>query len=104
MSTTVNRKVVRFKSDPKRVIARFFFPGPESRVETIIQKVAGMPEEAARLTLNQCLRDFSFRHRNISRIFQKHFDRVRDIVNDRIADLNLLSSYKKLLIGAYFTA
>jgi len=104
MSTTVNRKPVRFKSDPKRVIARFFFPGPESRVEAIIQKVVGMPEEAARLTLNQCLRDFSFRHRNISRIFQKHFDRIRGIVNDRIADLNLLSMYKKLLIGAFFTA
>jgi predicted GH43/DUF377 family glycosyl hydrolase/CheY-like chemotaxis protein len=104
MSTTVNRKAVRFNSDPKRVIARFFFPGPETRVQAIIQKVVGMPEEAARLTLNQCLRDFSFRHRNISRIYQKHFERVRDIMNGRNGDLNLLSTYKKLLIGAYFTS
>ncbi len=104
MSTTVNRKAVRFNSDPKRVIARFFFPGPETRVQAIIQKVVGMPEEAARLTLNQCLRDFSFRHRNISRIYQKHFERVREIMNGRNGDLNLLSTYKKLLIGAYFTS
>ena len=104
MSTTVIRKPVRFTSDPKRVIARFFFPGPETRVQAIIQKVSDMPEEAARLTLNQCLRDFSFRHRNVSRIYQKHFDRVRDIMNGRNGDLNLLSAYKKLLIGAYFTS
>jgi len=104
MSTTVNRKSVRFTSDPKRVIARFFFPGPETRVEAIITKVAGMPDEAARLTLNQSLREFSFRHRNISRVYQKNFDRVRDIMNGRIGDLNLLTPYKKLLIGAYFTS
>lgn len=104
MSTTVNRKPVRFNSDPKRVIARFFFPGPGTRVEAIIKKVANMPDEAARLTLNQCLRDFSFRHRNISRVYQKHFDRVRDIMNGRIGDLDLLSPYKKLLIGAYLTS
>ncbi|MFA5814841.1 MAG: response regulator [Bacteroidales bacterium] len=104
MSTTVNRKPVRFNSDPKRVIARFFFPGPGTRVEAIIKKVANMPDEAARLTLNQCLRDFSFRHRNISKVYQKHFDRVRDIMNGRIGDLDLLSPYKKLLIGAYLTS
>lgn len=104
MSTTVKRKSVRFTSDPKRVIARFFFPGPASRVEAILQIVIEMPEEAARLTLSQCLRDFSFRHRNISRVFQKNFDRIRNIMNSRIVDLNLLSSYKKLLVGAYFTS
>ncbi|MFA6126917.1 MAG: response regulator [Bacteroidales bacterium] len=104
MSTSVNRKPVRFKSDPKRVIARFFFPGPESRVQAIIEKVSGMPEEAARLTLNQCLRDFSFRHRNISRIFQRHFDRVSGIMNGRNGDMSQLSQHKKMLIGAFFTS
>ena len=69
MSTTINRKPIRFYSDSKRVIARFFYPGPESRVQSIIQKVSDMPEEAAQVTLNQSLRDFSNRHRNISKIF-----------------------------------
>ena len=104
MSIKVFRKPVRFYSDPKRVITRFFFPGPETRVQSIIKKVIDMPDQAAKLTLNQSLRDFSSRHRNISRIFQMHFDRARDIMNGRNGDLNKLPDFKKLLIGAYFTS
>ncbi len=103
MSTSINRKPVKFVSDPKRVIARFFFPGPD-RVQSIINQVFAMPDEAARLSLHQSLRDFSARHRNISRLFQKHFNRVYEIMNSRVADLNSLSEEKKLLIGAYFTS
>jgi len=104
MSTKVYRKQVRFCSDPKRVITRFFFPGTETRVQSIIKKVIDMPDQAAKLTLNQTLRDFSNRHRNISRIFQTHFDRVREIMNGRNGNLNELPDFKKLLIGAYFTS
>jgi predicted GH43/DUF377 family glycosyl hydrolase/CheY-like chemotaxis protein len=104
MSTTVHRKPMRFYSDPKRVITRFFFPGPETRVESIIHKVMSMPEEAAQLVLNQSLRDFSARHRNISKTYQKHFERVSEIMAGRNGDLSQLSEYKKLLIGAYFTS
>ncbi len=63
-----------------------------------------MPEEAAQLSLNHVLRDFSSRHRNISKIFQKHFDRTRDILNGKAGDLLSLSTFKKLLIGAFFSA
>jgi len=104
MSTSVNRKPIRFYSDPRRVIVRFFFPGPETRVQAIIKKVADMPEEAAKLTLNHVLRDFSLRHRNISKIFQKHFNRTADILNGRAGNIQELSTFKKLLIGAYFSS
>ncbi len=104
MSTTIVRKPILFASDSKRVIARFFYPGPESRVLSIIGMVNDMPDEAAKLTLNQSLRDFSSRHRNISRIFQKHFIRMRDMINGRGGDVESLPDYKKLLIGAYFTS
>ncbi len=104
MSTTINRKPVRFLSDPKRVIARFFYPGPETRVLSIIQKVNDMPDEAAKLTLNQTLREFSARHRNISKIFQKHFKRASEILNGMAGDLQSLSHNKQLLIGAYFSS
>ena len=104
MITAIKRKTIRFYSDPKRVIVRFFFPGPESRVLSIIQKVIDMPEEAAQLSLNHVLREFSSRHRNISRIFQKHFDRTSDILCGRAGELTSLSAYKKLLIGAFFSS
>lgn len=86
------------------MIVRFFFPGPETRVHSIIGKVVSMPEEAARLSLNQTLRDFSARHRNISKVFQKHFERVCDILNGRAGNLKELSQAKQLLVGAYFTS
>lgn len=104
MSTNVKRKSIRFYSDPQRVIVRFFYPGPDSRVKSIIRKVISMPEEAARLSLNQVLRDFSGRHRNISKVFQKHFERIRDNMNGAIANLNNLSIDKQFLIGAFFSS
>jgi predicted GH43/DUF377 family glycosyl hydrolase/CheY-like chemotaxis protein len=104
MSTTINRKPIRFYSDPKRVIARFFYPGPETRVQSIIQKVTDMPEEAAQLTLNQTLREFSNRHRNISKIFLKHYNKMSEILMGRTGDLSTLNETKRLLIGAYFTS
>ncbi len=103
MSTTVHRKPVRFRSDPTRIIARFFFPGPDSRVQSIINRITEMPDQAAQLVLNQSLRDFSARHRNISKIYKKHFERARDIMAGRNGDMDQLSEYKKMLIGAYFT-
>jgi predicted GH43/DUF377 family glycosyl hydrolase len=104
MSTTINRKPIRFYSDPKRVIARFFYPGPETRVQSIIQKVTDMPDEAAQLTLNQTLREFSNRHRNISKIFLKHYNRMSEMLIGRTGDLSTLNETKRLLIGAYFTS
>ena len=104
MSTTLYRKPFLFTGDPKRVITRFFFPGPESRIMFIIKKVVTMPEEAAQMSLNQTLRDFSARHRNISRVFHKHFERTCDILRGKTDDLHALSQHKQLLIGAYFTS
>ena len=104
MSTTVYRKPTRFYSDPKRVISRFFFPGSQSRVQSIIQKVIDMPDQAAKLTLNQSLRDFSGRHRNISKIFMTNFERVRKIMNGKNGDLTKLPEFKQLLVGAYLTS
>lgn len=104
MTTTINRKNVKFISDSKRVIARFFFPGPESRVISIIQRVIDMPDQAAQLVLNQTFRDFSARHRNISKIFEKHFRRAKDIMNNRIDGMDNMPDFKKLLIGSFLTS
>ncbi len=104
MSITINRKPVHFLSDPKRVIARFFYPGPETRILSIIQKVKDMPDEAAKLTLNQSLRDFSSRHRNITKVFLKHFNRAATLLGNRGGDMEHLSHNKRLLIGAYFSS
>ncbi len=104
MAITVNRKAVRFNPDPTRVIARYYLPGGPDRGKKIIARVLELSEEEAMKTLNQTLRDFSARHRNITRVFLKHFAHVQHLVREMDdIDPDALSKERKLLIGAYFT-
>lgn len=103
MSISVQRNSMKFTGDSKRVIARLFIPEIESRTFSIITKVRNMPEEAAKLSLHQTLRDFSGRHRNISKVFSRNFKRMEEILSGKAGDLYLLTENKKLLIGAFFT-
>lgn len=106
MSLTVNRKPNRFYPDSKRVITRFFVPGINSnsdRAQSVIQKVISMSDDDVALTLNQILRDFSKRHRNITKTFENHFDNIRGVVKKVNGGLKSLSLKRKLLIGSYFT-
>jgi len=63
----------------------------------------GLSEEDTLQTLNQTLRDFSDRHRNITRIFMKHFGHVHHLVKAAGYNPEMLSRERKLLIGSYFT-
>jgi predicted GH43/DUF377 family glycosyl hydrolase/ActR/RegA family two-component response regulator len=102
MAVTINRRTLLFKPDPKRVIARFFSLGPE-RSKKVITRVLSLSEEDALQTLNQTLRDFSERHRNISRIFNRHFQCVEPLIREVGTDPDTLTQERRLLIGAYFT-
>jgi predicted GH43/DUF377 family glycosyl hydrolase len=103
MSIDVHRLDTRFYPDPKRVIARFFFPGPDSRVKKIIQKVIDISDDEAKLTLNQALRNFSDRHRNISKVYARHFEHVMYFVKQLGYEPDQIPEFKQLLIGAFFT-
>ncbi|MDY6933209.1 MAG: glycoside hydrolase family 130 protein [Spirochaetota bacterium] len=102
MPITLIRKENRFYPDPKRVIARFFMPG-NKRSETIIQKVLNLTEEQVQATLNQVLRNFSKRHRNITIIFEKYFNRIKYLFHSMNIDPDSLPKERQLLIGSYFT-
>lgn len=91
-----------FNPDPGRVIARFLFTG-ESRALHTIRSVLDMSDEDASLTLKQTLRDYSLRHRNISKVFERHFDRIVHLVKQLGIDPEALDYSRKILIGAYFT-
>ncbi|HPE56217.1 MAG TPA: response regulator [Bacteroidales bacterium] len=103
ISNFVKRNPIRFNPDPKRVIARFYVPGPEAHIKNLIHRISKMPDQAAQLSLNQSLRDFSPRHRNISKVFQSHFERIKNIFSDLKEQMEAISEYKQLLIGAYCT-
>ncbi len=102
MPITVIRKKYVFYPDPTRVLARFLQVS-DVRSADIIRKVLEMPEKEVKTAMNQILRSYSRRHRNISRIFDKHFKRLAPIFDKIEINENDLSSSQKALIGSYFT-
>lgn len=103
MSLTVKRNTARFYPDPKRIIARFYLPGGEKYAGIIIKNILKLSEEETNNLLDQILRDFSKRHRNISTIFDNNFIKVLDIIRQFEDEPLSLPLKKKLLIGSYFT-
>lgn len=102
MQITVTRKKYIFSPDPSRIIARFLYLDDE-RSANIIRKVLAMPEKEVNLAMSQLLRGYSRRHRNISRIFEKHFDRLARIFDKIEVNEEDLTPTQKALIGSYFT-
>ncbi len=102
MRITVNRKKERIYPDSRRVITRFF-DHSEIKAISIIKKILDMPEAEAEIALNQVLREFAKRHRNITKIFLLNFTKAINYVNQIAENHERMSSAKRLLIGSYFT-
>ena len=102
MQVAVNRKDTTFLPDPSRIIARFLFTN-NNRASGIIRSVMEMSEEDALVALKQTLRDYSIRHRNISRIFEKHFNKIAHLISQMDMDPDSIDDFRRMLIGAYFT-
>jgi predicted GH43/DUF377 family glycosyl hydrolase len=102
MQFTVTRKDVRFYPDPTRVIARFFYYTDERSIN-IIHMVLAMTEDEVKTALSQVLRGYSTRHRNISKIFEKHFNKLNTLFKELDINPDDLDVSRKVLIGSYFT-
>lgn len=102
MQVAVNRKNIKFMPDASRVIARFFYTDDERAINAI-RSVLHMSDNEAHLALSQVLRDYSLRHRNITRIFERHFNKIAHLFIQLNIDTELLAFTQKILIGAYFT-
>jgi beta-1,2-mannobiose phosphorylase / 1,2-beta-oligomannan phosphorylase len=102
MQVAVNRKSTKFLPDSSRVIARFLYTTP-ARAMSTIQLVLDMTEKEASLSLSSVLRDYSLRHRNISAIFERHFNKIAHLIAQLNLDADLLDYNRKMLIGSYFT-
>lgn len=102
MPVTVIRKNIIFQPDASRVIARYF-PQSDERTVLLIKRILGLSEKAQQEILVQVLRDFSKRHRSISKVFEKNFNKVLPFFNKLEIDPNSLSTAQKVLIGSYFT-
>ncbi len=102
MHINVIRKNVAFQPDPSRVIARFLYNN-DQRSADLILKVMSLSERQQRETLTQTLRDYSKRHRSISKVFEKNFNRLVPIFAQLNIDPAALSTTQKVLIGSFFT-
>jgi len=102
MRVVVNRKNTKFNPDASRVIARFLYTGDERALNTI-RSVLNMSKNEALMALNPLLRDYSMRHRNISKIFEKHFNKIAHLFKLLNIDPEILDISQKILIGSYFT-
>jgi beta-1,2-mannobiose phosphorylase / 1,2-beta-oligomannan phosphorylase len=102
MQIAVTRKKFTFSPDSSRVIARFLYLNDE-RSAYIIRKVLAMPKKEIDIAMSQLLRGYSRRHRNISRIFEKHFAKLAPIFEKIEVNKEDLSVAQKALIGSYFT-
>ncbi|MFC1866907.1 glycoside hydrolase family 130 protein [Thermodesulfobacteriota bacterium] len=95
----VKRKAKKIVGDTSRVITRPHIPSDANRIPKIIQRIADLPDTAAEDLLSQIMLDFSERHKDIRRVFERSLNEVRDHVpRDAV-----LSETKMALIGAYFT-
>jgi predicted GH43/DUF377 family glycosyl hydrolase len=75
----------------------------EQRAINTIRFILEMSKNDASLALNQTLRDYSMRHRNISRIFEKHFNNIAHLLPSLNTSPDAIDYSKKILIGSYFT-
>ena len=102
MQITVTRKDSKFLPDPSRVIARFLYISDE-RSKNIIRNVLAMSDNEVNIALSQVLRGYSRRHRNISIIFETHFNKLANLFDELGIKPGKVNQSRKLLIGSYFT-
>jgi len=102
MRLKVNRQNLRVYPDPKRVITRYFEHG-EIKTNFIIPKILSLSEADAEFSLNNILREFAKRHRNITLIFGMHYERIKFRVCEILGGNDNITDTKKLLIGAYYS-
>jgi predicted GH43/DUF377 family glycosyl hydrolase len=102
MQVTVTRKDSKFLPDPSRVIARFLYTSDE-RSKDIIRNVMAMSDSEVNIALSRVLRSYSRRHRNISLIFEMHFNKLDNLFKELKINHSINNKSRKALIGAYFT-
>lgn len=102
MRLSIERKNVKVYPDVKRVIARFFFNG-DDRAKQVIQRVMDISGEEVFGTISPILQEYSKRHRNITKVLYRHCSRLKYLFSEMGIDYERLDSYRKLLIGSFFT-
>ncbi|MCE5267861.1 MAG: hypothetical protein LLG00_08240, partial [Planctomycetaceae bacterium] len=99
-SLSVRRLPVTFTKDMRRVITRFFDPGGEARIRSVVECVGGLSDEQVDQLLTEVFLKFRARHGNIATVFEENYRAAMAMID--MSDE--LSHNRCLLIGSYLTA
>ena len=102
MPVNLIRKNIIFQPDSSRVIPRYMYTN-DQRSAHLITRILALPQKQHQETVVEILRDYSKRHRSISSIFYKNFNKLVPILKHLNIDPASLSNAQKGLIGSYFT-
>ena len=102
MRVPVIRKNIVFTPDSSRVVTRFFMSG-DQRTQDMVARIMVLNEVQVKQTLEQTLREFARRHRNISRTFFSHCEKIRGLIEQMQINYDHMSYERKMLIGSYLT-
>ena len=97
---TVERLPVTFTSDIRRVITRFFDPGGEARIRTVVERVNSLSGGQVDRLLDEVLAKFQTRHGNIAAALEANYRTAMAMIG--LSDDS--SHNRRLLIGSYLTA
>ncbi|MDR6804169.1 putative GH43/DUF377 family glycosyl hydrolase [Dyadobacter sp. BE34] len=102
MAPLLIRKDTVFQPDSSRVIARFLYNG-DDRSKALISTILALETSSQVRQLNSVLRKYAKRHRNILKVFERHFRKLEVLLKAMQIDPQDLETNQRLLIGAYFT-
>lgn len=102
MRVPVTRKQIKFLPDSSRVVARYFMNG-EAPTKDMLALVFAMSESEVHIALDQTLREFAYRHRNITHLFKNHYNNALSFIEQMQIKSDDISEERKLLIGSYLT-
>ena len=99
-SLKVRRLPVTFTSDIRRVITRFFDPGGEARIRSVVERVSGLSGGQVDRLLDEVFLKFRTRHGNIASVLEENYRTAMAMIG--LSDD--FSHNRRLLIGSYLTA
>src|SRR5581483_5844045 len=102
MRISITRKPFKIYPDPKRVIIRFFYNG-DDRALNVIKLVMDLSDAEVKEELIGVLREFSKRHRRITRVFERNCERLSHLFHALGIPVETMDTSRKMLIGSYFT-
>ena len=96
----VERLPVTLASDIRRVITRFFDPGGETRIASIVQRIGGLSGGQVDRLLDEVFLKFHAHHGDITAVLEENYRTGMTLIGGS----DDLSHNRRMLIGSYLTA